>query len=73
MLITALLASLGARAQTPVRCDQEPMTALGTAIAEANPGAILAITGMCQQQVVIASVLDSGITITNEATIYLTQ
>jgi hypothetical protein len=66
MLVPALLACLPAQAQTPVRCDQQPTTALGSAIALANPGAILAITGMCRQRITISSVLDAGITITNE-------
>ncbi len=61
-----LLSAAGAHAQTQVRCDEAPATALGTAIAEANPGAILAITGICEQAVTIASVLDAGIAITND-------
>jgi hypothetical protein len=56
-----------ARAQTAVRCDVAPTTALGNAIASANPGAILAITGICQQQVAIASVLQWGLAITNSS------
>ena len=66
MLLPALFACLPAQAQTPVRCDLQPATALGSAIALANPGAILAITGLCQQQITISSVLDAGLTITNE-------
>ena len=56
-----------ARAQTAVRCDLAPTTALGNAIIDANPGAILAITGICQQQVFIASVLQWGLAITNSS------
>jgi hypothetical protein len=63
----ALLALSGpGRAQTPVRCDEAPTTALGNAIASANPGAVLAITGLCQQQVVVSSAFDLGVTLTNE-------
>ncbi|HXQ51162.1 MAG TPA: right-handed parallel beta-helix repeat-containing protein [Stellaceae bacterium] len=58
-------------AQTAVPCDMAPTTALGDAIAIANPGAILAITGLCQQQVVVASALDWGITITNHTGLVL--
>jgi hypothetical protein len=54
-----------AEAQTSVRCDLAPSTALGGAIAVANPGAILAISGICTQQVAIASVLQWGLTLTN--------
>jgi hypothetical protein len=66
LLWTSLCLCEGAHAQTSVRCDEEPTTALGTAVALANPGAILAITGFCQEQVTISSVLQSGITITND-------
>ncbi len=65
-LILALIACAGASAQTAVRCDLQPFTALGNAIALANPGEILAITGLCRQQVTVASAFDLGITITNE-------
>ena len=58
---------LAAQAQTAVRCDIAPTTALGNAIVDANPGAILAITGICQQQVFIASVLQWGLAITNSS------
>ncbi len=54
-----------AGAQTAVRCDLAPTTALGLAISAANPGAILAITGLCTQQVAVASVLQWGMTLTN--------
>lgn len=59
--------SCAAGAQTPVRCDLTPAAALGDAVASANPGAILAITGICQQQVAIASVLQWGLTLTNHS------
>ena len=55
----------GAAAQTAVRCDLAPDTALNLAIAGANPGAILAITGLCKGNAAIASVLQSGLILTN--------
>jgi hypothetical protein len=55
-----------AHAQTAVRCDLAPTTALGAAVAAASPGAVLAITGMCRQQVTIRSVFDWDVTITND-------
>ena len=59
--------SSSAGAQTAVRCDLTPATALGNAVALANPGAILAITGICEQQVSIASVLQWGLSLTNRS------
>lgn len=56
-----------AGAQTAVRCDLAPTTALGDAVALANPGEILAITGICQQQVAMASVLQWGLILTNHS------
>src|ERR1700693_5925246 len=55
-----------AAAQTPVPCNSNPTAALGIAIANAGPGAVLAITGLCRQSVEISAPQASGITITNE-------
>jgi hypothetical protein len=65
--VVAWAIASAAAAQTPVPCDLAPTTALGNAVALANPGAILAITGICQQQVAIASVLQWGLTLTNHS------
>ncbi|HUB98025.1 MAG TPA: right-handed parallel beta-helix repeat-containing protein [Stellaceae bacterium] len=55
-----------ASAATPVNCNANPTTALGSAIANATPNSVLAILGMCQEDVTIASAIDWGITITND-------
>jgi hypothetical protein len=55
-----------ARAQTPVDCVANPAAALGIAIANAAPGSVLAIKGLCTQQILIASATSWGITLTNE-------
>ena len=65
VLVCGIASAAGA--QTAVRCDLTPATALGNAVASANPGAILAITGICQQHVAIASVLQWGLTLTNHS------
>jgi hypothetical protein len=55
-----------ARAQTPVDCDTNPTTALGLAIANATPNSVLAIKGICQQDVTIAMATNWGVTLTND-------
>lgn len=68
-IVVALTLAVGARpaaAQTPVPCNASPNSALGLAIANAGPGAVLAITGICQQSVQIGAAQASGVTITNE-------
>ncbi len=62
--LTALAVPQAAHAAfTSIRCDLTP-TALGPAVAAANPGDTIQITGICQQDVTITT---PGLTITNRS------
>jgi hypothetical protein len=64
-VVAGCVFACAAGAATSVRCDLTPATALGNALAAANPGTVLAITGICTQQVTASSVLQGGIVLTN--------
>jgi hypothetical protein len=51
-------------ANISANCNSSPTTALGTAIAGANSGDVVQITGICTQDVLVTT---SGITITNQS------